>query len=309
MATVNPNDAGSIKSAFPGYASWNDSASIVADYKATGGSGKGGSTSSSGGSSGSAPSVDPNAAFSSAKSLVGDVDTSSLSSAATAIQSDAAAKSQALKDAIPATQNIYSTLAKQLLDTFTTDKGTLEEGKTKDVAKQQTGAAASGLSTTQGFEAALTASIKKDYDTKIQTATDRYGVQATQLTAEEAKDIATLTSDAADALLAGDTAVANINAQIIDIKQKQTELISTAATAIMNAQNKNEADYYKSMYQSELLDMKQQSIDLAATKLQYTMSKGSGGGGVDITSPGVTGQTSSDGNWYFNGTNWIPVGE
>ena len=39
---VNPNDANSIKANFPGYSSWNDAASIVADYRATGGQGKGG---------------------------------------------------------------------------------------------------------------------------------------------------------------------------------------------------------------------------------------------------------------------------
>jgi len=39
-ANVNPNDAGSIKAAYPGYAGWNDTNAIIADYKATGGSGK-----------------------------------------------------------------------------------------------------------------------------------------------------------------------------------------------------------------------------------------------------------------------------
>lgn len=37
---VNPNDAGSIKSAYPGYASWNDLQSVINDYAATGGAGK-----------------------------------------------------------------------------------------------------------------------------------------------------------------------------------------------------------------------------------------------------------------------------
>jgi hypothetical protein len=45
---VNPNDAGSIRNAFPGYAGWSDPA-IIADFKATGGNGKGGSSGGSGG--------------------------------------------------------------------------------------------------------------------------------------------------------------------------------------------------------------------------------------------------------------------
>lgn len=51
-ATVNTSDAGSIKAAYPGYAGWSDQA-ILADYAATGGSGKGGTT--SGGTSGGTP--------------------------------------------------------------------------------------------------------------------------------------------------------------------------------------------------------------------------------------------------------------
>jgi hypothetical protein len=49
-------DANQIKSQYPGYAGWNDAASIVADFKATGGQGKGGSSQSS--SSSSAPQTD-----------------------------------------------------------------------------------------------------------------------------------------------------------------------------------------------------------------------------------------------------------
>lgn len=45
MGPVNPNDANSIKSAYQGYVGWNDPAAIVADFKATGGQGKGGPTS------------------------------------------------------------------------------------------------------------------------------------------------------------------------------------------------------------------------------------------------------------------------
>lgn len=41
---VNPNDVNSIKANFPGYAGWNDAASIIGDFKATGGAGKGGSS-------------------------------------------------------------------------------------------------------------------------------------------------------------------------------------------------------------------------------------------------------------------------
>jgi len=52
--SVNPNDAASIKSVFPGYQSWNDNASVVADFKATGGSGKGPSQSSTPSYSGAA---------------------------------------------------------------------------------------------------------------------------------------------------------------------------------------------------------------------------------------------------------------
>lgn len=43
-------DANAIKAAFPGYVGWNDPNAIIADYKATGGSGKGGSTGGAGGS-------------------------------------------------------------------------------------------------------------------------------------------------------------------------------------------------------------------------------------------------------------------
>lgn len=49
---VNPNDANSIKQNYSGYAGWNDPASIIADFRATGGSGKGGPTSYSSGGGG-----------------------------------------------------------------------------------------------------------------------------------------------------------------------------------------------------------------------------------------------------------------
>ncbi len=39
-SSVNPNDAGSIKSAFPGYAGWNDPNAIIQDYAKTQGAGK-----------------------------------------------------------------------------------------------------------------------------------------------------------------------------------------------------------------------------------------------------------------------------
>jgi hypothetical protein len=45
-------NAAEIKAAYPGYTGWNDTAAIEADFRATGGVGKGGPTSSGGGSSG-----------------------------------------------------------------------------------------------------------------------------------------------------------------------------------------------------------------------------------------------------------------
>lgn len=39
-SNVDPNNAASIQSAFPGYKSWNDTASIIGDFKNTGGKGK-----------------------------------------------------------------------------------------------------------------------------------------------------------------------------------------------------------------------------------------------------------------------------
>lgn len=48
-ASVNPNDANSIKAAYPGYAGWNDSAAIIADFRATGGAGKEGGGGGAGG--------------------------------------------------------------------------------------------------------------------------------------------------------------------------------------------------------------------------------------------------------------------
>lgn len=43
---IDVNNADSIKSAYEGYRGWNDAAAIIADYKATGGVGKGGPTAS-----------------------------------------------------------------------------------------------------------------------------------------------------------------------------------------------------------------------------------------------------------------------
>lgn len=60
---LNPNDANSIKQNYSGYSSWNDPASIVADFKATGGQGKGGPTSSSGGNTSA---LDPTQTFNNA---------------------------------------------------------------------------------------------------------------------------------------------------------------------------------------------------------------------------------------------------
>lgn len=61
---LNPNDANSIKQNYSGYSSWNDPASIVADFKATGGQGKGGPTSSTPGANTSA--LDPTQTFNNA---------------------------------------------------------------------------------------------------------------------------------------------------------------------------------------------------------------------------------------------------
>jgi len=51
---VNPNDANSIKAAYQGYAGWNDPNAIIADFKATGGQGKGGPVSAPTGTPGGA---------------------------------------------------------------------------------------------------------------------------------------------------------------------------------------------------------------------------------------------------------------
>jgi hypothetical protein len=315
--------AAQIIAAYPSYKTMDPNA-VVPDYLATGGVGKGNNTpyavggNPNGASTNVSPNapanttVDPTAAFNQAQGTVGNADTSSLSTAAGSIQNDAKAKSDALTAEIAPTKNIYSTLASQLKASFDAGQAATTKQQTQAVGAAAQNAAASGFDTSSGFEAAISASISADYAAKLQTAANNYGVQVTQLGAQESKDISTLTSEAADALLTGDTATANINAQMINIKQQQSALITTAATAIMNAENKNDADYYKSLYQGELLDLKQQSIDLAANKLA-----GAGTGGVDTSS--VTGQNannppsgtavgafSSDGNWYWDGNQWIP---
>jgi len=238
---------------------------------------------SGGGSSGGTgfdPAASYQSAYQTAKSLVPALDTSSLDEASANITAAAQAKSASLLATIPDVQNIYTDMAKQLAATFQSDTETAQKNKSVAVSSSQASQAAEGIDTTTGFGAALNRSIAADQDKIIANISTQYGISSEQLANEEAKDIDTLKTEAADAILSGATDVANITYQIIGLKQKQQDLISTAASDILAADTTAEKNALTAQYQAAILDDRQQTINLEATRLglQYP----GGGGKINI---------------------------
>ncbi len=227
-------------------------------------------------------------AYQTASAQIPQIDTSSLQSVADSIMSSAKLKSQNILSSVPTVQNIYSDLAKQLLSKFQTDTATAQENKTKAVGSETAAAAASGIDTTTGYEAALVRGISSDQDKIIKQISDQYGVDADKLTQEESKDVSTLVQEANDALTKGEEDQANIIGKIIDLKLQQSQLVATAANNILSAQSKEAALAAKNDYQSALLDFKQQTINLEAQRLMMS------GGGATAQKNQALSDASSD---------------
>lgn len=275
--------------------------------------GGGGGQSSGGGSGVATPTsgttIDYGSAYAAASSQIPQVDTTPLSQAASAILTSSENQAKSIEASIPTVQNIYTDLAKQLLSQFQTDKSTQEQTKTKQIASETTAAAASGIDTTTGYEAALTRGIAADQDKIIQSISDKYGVASDKLIQEESKSVSDLVVEAQKARADGNTQYADLTTKIITLKQNQESLVAQAANDILNASSKEEKLAYQNQYQSALLDFKQQTLNLEATRLGYQYP----GGQKKPTTTEIKTQAASDAaqgatlqqvfDYYVNGNN------
>ena len=219
--------------------------------------------------------VDYSSAYATAAAEVGTIDTSSLSTVAQDILTSSQQESANITASIPTVQNIYSDLASTLLSQFNTDKGTAIENKTKALAGESTSMAASGIDTTTGFGSATLRGIASDQDKTIQSISDKYAVNADQLTQEEAKSVSDLVIEAQQATEKGETDSATLIGQIITLKQNQDTLVATAANDILNADTKEDKLALQNQYQSQLDDFKEQTLTLEAQRLSLEYPGGS----------------------------------
>jgi len=210
------------------------------------------------------------------------------------IQSDASKIATTYEGEIPTVTNIYTDLAKNLALTYGQQTDTLTTEKTAAVGTQKAAAAKGGLDTTQGYQAAITQGIQKSYDTQIQSVLDQYGVQSDQLMQEASKSISDLVAEAQTAIMQGDTSAAQITGQIASLKLQEQQMITTAASSIQSADTTAEKAYWQQTYQSAILDIRQQTLDLQAQKVAKSESAGPKLNNSTLTSYGTAQGLSSD---------------
>jgi hypothetical protein len=200
------------------------------------------------------------------------------------IRQDAGNIAKTYTSEIPIVTNIYSDLAKNLQIKYGEQIDSERSQQQQAVGNQKAAAAKSGFDSTQGYQAAIVGNIEKSYNTQIQSTLDQYGVQSDQLMQEASKGISDLVAEAQQAIMQGDTTAADITTKIVGFKMQEQQMITDAANNILSAQTQDQKAYWQQTYQSAILDIRQQTLDLSAQKLQYTESKGSGGGGkIDVS--------------------------
>jgi hypothetical protein len=191
------------------------------------------------------------------------------------IKSAAKDTSEAIKGQIPAVQNIYAKLAEELKMQLEKETASLEQTKTADVARQDDEAARSGFETGTGYEASMRRNLTAKYDTVIDAKADEWQVNREKLASEEIKDIKQLEAEAARALMDGNIAYADITSNIIQLKNQESEIISSAASNLMNTADTREKNYYDRLYNDALLELKERELDLQAQKINIDASAGS----------------------------------
>lgn len=169
---------------------------------------------------------------------------------------------------IPIVEDIYDKLAQKLEKRFATEKARVETEKKWEQGKQAQAAAASGFSSSEGFDAALVRNIGKAYNQKIEDLTEQEGIEQDKLKAEKVKDIKQIQAEAEDAALKGYTLLADINYKIAGLKQQQDTLIAQAARDILNAKTEEEKLNWKKFYENALIDLQNRELELTAEKIK-----------------------------------------
>jgi ribosome-binding protein aMBF1 (putative translation factor) len=169
---------------------------------------------------------------------------------------------------IPLVQNIYAKLAEDLARQEAEEKQTKETEKTTQVGTQAARAAAAGFSTIEGFKADELRNLAADYDRQISKIADKYRIDRERLAATEAQTIQDLQSQAEQLRATGMNDIANILDKQASLKSTEQQLINQQVTAILQSQDKSEANYWRSVYQDALLGIKEQQLQLEALKIQ-----------------------------------------
>lgn len=213
------------------------------------------------------------------------------------IRQDASDIAGTYKSEIPTVQNIYSDLAKNLASQYGQQTDKLNAEKQADVGQAKAAAAKGGFDTTQGYQAAMIGNIQKGYDKQIQSVLDQYGVQSDQLMQEASKSISDLVAEAQQAIMQGDTTAADITTKIVGFKLQEQQMITDAANNIMSANTNAEKAYWAQTYQSAILDIRQQSLDLQAQKVGYYVPGSSFGGGDPAPKKAGGKSSTASGTW------------
>ena len=210
---------------------------------------------------------DWSSAYKTAQELVTPLDTGGLTTQANNILASAQATAEGYKAAIPTVQNIYKSLNDQLETNKATDVAQVQKTGTQTVSGAAASAAASGFETTSGYEASLMASIKQDTQNQVNKVTNQYNLQEGTLAQEESKDINTLTTEANQALQKGNTDVANLNFQIISLKNQRDTLVTKTAEAIVNATTTAEQNAIENYFKQQSLDLQNKQLQIEAAKV------------------------------------------
>jgi hypothetical protein len=273
-------DANQIKAQYQGYAGWNDPAAILADFKATGGAGKGGPT-----NSGVSQSTDTG-------TRTTPVDYTQIAQEQQRIQQEAVKPVVASLEAQKAPlQARYDNLIKQLQGKETQEVGAQQTALSQEYGKR-------GIPLSSG-------AFSQDLMGKTQAITQNYAGLQGEAVASEQADLANLATTIAQAQASGNTQAATNAMTLWQQTQAQKEADRTYQNVTLPTTQANLANI-----QSEIANRgKSTGTDLSSLLALL-------GGSTTSTSTSAEkepqystaeGSYSKGGGWIFTGGKWYQV--
>lgn len=280
-------DANTIKSQYPGYAGWNDPAAIVADFKATGGAGKGGSTSPT---SINETSTSTNAPLTaqSAVEIAKSLRDFNIESAKPAIQTLETGR-QPLKER-------YTSLLKSIKE-----KGAYETGRADVLSAQELGRR--GISTESTYAGEFQQEKRLPVQTAFSQLESETGLQGEQAQQSISNAIAQLQSGA------GGDAISSAMS-LLGAQQTAAEKAKTSPVTLSEGQTLYDPSTGKPIYTAPKSSSESTLDPITAALIGNIFGNKITPTTSSETKPTYSanpGSTSKGGNWYFTGSDWIQV--